>query len=350
MSDHPDASRGLSEFELIDLFTDRGPDPDRVIVGTGDDAAVVAAVGAVVTSVDTVVEGVHFRRDWATPEQIGGKAVGAALSDLAAMGVGEDGIEIYLSLGAPRGSDPQFLKGIARGASQVAARHQATLAGGDTVASPVLFLAVTVTGHVDDPATVVPRSAARPGDAVAVTGELGSARAGLWLLEDPGLPVTPELPPEVRRQLIARHLEAVPRIAAGTALARAGARAMIDLSDGLVADLGHLARASPGHGEGVAIRVDAGRVPSGPGVEAVAAAAGLARLEPALAGGEDYELAVALPPDRVAEAISELDRLGVRLTVIGEVLDPSPDLPAGVTVELDGEPVAVGAGGFDHFG
>ncbi len=350
MNDDPDTPRGLSEFELIELFVERPPDPERIRVGVGDDAAVVATRGGVVTSVDTVVEGVHFRRDWATPEQIGGKAVGAALSDLAAMGAGSGGAEVYLSLGAPRGSDPEFLRDLARGAGEIATRHGAALAGGDTVASPVLFLAVTVTGHVNDPAETVRRGGALPGDAVAVTGTLGSARAGLWLLEDPGLPVTPELPAATRRKLIDRHLNAVPRIKAGAALARAGARAMIDLSDGLVADLGHIARASGLDRSGVAIRIEAGLVPSGDGVESVALAAGLDRLEPALAGGEDYELAVTLPPERVEEARAALDREGVPLTVIGEVLEPSSRREAGVHVELDGEPIATASGGYDHFG
>lgn len=348
MRDDASASRDLSEFELIDLLTEREPDPERIRVGIGDDAAVVSTRGAVVTSVDTVVEGIHFRRDWSTAEQVGMKAVGAALSDLAAMGAGGDGIEIYLGLGAPRGTAPEFLRGLARGAGTIASRHGATLAGGDTVSSPVLFLAVTVTAHVDDPGSVVPRSGALPGDVVAVTGTLGCARAGLWLLEDPGLPVSRELSTAVRRTLITRQLEADPRLSAGVALARSGARAMVDVSDGLVADLGHVARASGPEG-GLAIRVRADRIPSGPGVEAVAAAAGIDRFEPALSGGEDYELAVVLPAGKVEGARVALEREGVPLTVVGDVLEPGPGTPAGVTVEVDGKPIDRGATGFDHF-
>ncbi|MDQ2623425.1 MAG: thiamine-phosphate kinase [Actinomycetota bacterium] len=348
MRDDTSASRDLSEFELIDLFSERAPDPERIRIGIGDDAAVVATRGAVVTSVDTAVEGVHFRREWSTPEQIAGKAVGAALSDLAAMGAGSTGIEIYIGLGVRRGTSQDFLRGLAKGAGEVASRHGATLAGGDTVSSPVLFLAVTVVSHIDDPDSVVPRSGALPGDAVAVTGTLGGARAGLWLLEDPGLPLSPELPAAVRRALIARQLEAHPRFAAGSTLAASGARAMVDVSDGLVADLGHIARASGPDG-GVAVRIDAGRIPSGPGVESVALAAGLDRFEPALSGGEDYELAVAISPDRVEAATGALERDGVSLTVIGEVLEPGGDTPAGVSIEFEGKPIGLDSTGFDHF-
>ncbi len=349
MRDDTGGSRDLSEFELIELFAERPPDPRRVRVGIGDDASVVATRGGIVTSVDTVVEGVHFRRDWSTAEQIGAKAAGAALSDLAAMGTGDTGVDIYLSLGAPRSTDTDFLRDLARGAGQAATRHGATLAGGDTVASPVLFLAVSVIAHVDDPAKPVRRGGAQAGDAVAVTGALGCARAGLWLLEDPGLPVLPELSAEIRLVLINRQLEAVPRIPAGVVLAAAGANAMIDLSDGLVADLGHIARASGPDREGLSIRIDADRIPSGPGVEAVATAAGLDRFGLALTGGEDYELAVTLPPDRVEEARAGLERLGLPLTVIGEVSAPSPEMPAGVVVEFEGKRHDPGPGGHDHF-
>ncbi len=339
----------VSEFELIEQITVRPPDPPRIRVGIGDDASVVDAAGRIATSVDTAVDGIHFHRGWSTPEQIGMKAVGSALSDLAAMGAGERGVDIYLSLGSPRDLDPELLRGIARGTATIAARHGAALAGGDTVGSPVLFLAVTVTGHLggDDP--VVARSGARPGDLVVVTGELGGARAGLWLLENPALPVSPELPAEVRASLIGRQLEAEPRIAVGAALARAGATAMIDLSDGLVADLGHVARASSVDRPAVTIRLEAGQVPVAPGAAEVAEATGTDRLTPALAGGEDYELAATLPPGTLETARAAAAISGVPLTVVGEVEAAGPDGEDPVRVHADGKRLERVPGGFDHF-
>lgn len=338
-----------SEFELIELFSARPPDPARVRIGVGDDAAVVDSAGRVVTSVDTVVEGIHFRRDWSSPEQIGMKAVGAALSDLAAMGAGESGADVYLSLGAPRDTDPALLRGVARGAVGTAGRHGATLLGGDTVSSPVLFIGVTVIAHAagDDP--LVSRAGARIGDLVAVTGELGGACAGLWLLENPALPVIPELRAEVRSALITRQLEAEPRIAAGAALARSGATAMIDVSDGLVADLGHIVRASTGAGAHLSARVEGDLVPLAAGAGEVASATGVDPLVPALRGGEDYELAVTIPADRVGSAIAALAPGGLGLTVIGRVEGGSPGTDP-VRVFRDGAPAGFdGPGGFDHF-
>lgn len=344
-----DGEPGLSEFELIELFAARPADPVRIQIGIGDDAAVVASSGRVITSVDTVVEGVHFRREWSSPGQIAAKAIGSALSDLAAMGAGETGADLFLSLGAPRDTDPRFLTELAAATVDVARRHGATLTGGDTVSSPTMFLAVTVTAHAGDDAPLVSRAGAHTGDLIAVTGGLGGARAGLWLLENPALPVTPELPPEIRADLISRQLEAVPRLAAGSALARAGASAMVDLSDGLMADLGHLSKASSREGAGVSIRVEAERVPSAPGAEAVAAAAGLDPLSPALTGGEDYELAVALPPDRRSAATAALEACGVPLTVVGGVSAAGPADAGTVTVFRDERPLETGPAGFDHF-
>lgn len=345
-------ARRLSEFELIELFSERPPDPARVRVGVGDDASVVDGAGRVVTSVDTAVEGVHFRRDWSSPEQIGTKAAGGALSDLAAMGAGESGADMYLSLGAPRDSDPDFLQGIARGAVRTAGRQGAALLGGDTVSSPVLFIGVTVVAHAAEGEPLVSRAGARAGDLVVVTGGLGGARAGLWLLENPGLPVTPELPAAVRSGLIERQLEAEPRIAAGAALARAGVTAMIDVSDGLVADLGHVVRASSGTGARLSIRVEGELVPLAPGAGEVAVAAGMDRLAPALGGGEDYELAATIPADRVTDAIAALAPAGPALTVVGEVEPAGPGVDP-VRVFRDGSPLAADipgrTGGFDHF-
>lgn len=346
---------GLTEFEVIDLFSDRPPDPVRIEIGIGDDAAVVRTRGAVVVSVDTAVEGIHFRRDHSGPARIASKAVGSAISDLAAMGAGDSGIEIYLSLGAPPATEPEFLRALADGVRAVASRYEATVAGGDTVASPVLFLAVTVTAHASGADRLIRRSGAVPGDLVAVTGALGGARAGLWLLDHPdraptpgrltdGLSAPDGLSPAEHQALLERQLDATPRLAAGLELARAGASAMADVSDGLLADLGHIARAS-----GVLITVESERLPTETGVAAVAAAAGIDPLEMALAGGEDYELVVTLPPERLIGARRALVDHGVELTAIGEVRGPEPPDPHGVTFSVGGEVRELSRGGYDHF-
>lgn len=342
--------RGLTEFELIGLLRERARGSGRLRTGIGDDAAITVPRGATATTVDAVVDGVHFRVGTSSPEQIAGKAIATALSDLAAMAA-EPG-ELYVSAGLERGTDDAFLKRLARGLTEAADRYGAVLAGGDTVASPVLFLSVTAIGHATSEAELVTRSGAGPGQLIAVTGELGGARAGQWLLEKGGEGGGSKGAEEVagldqemaglddgtRRRLIERQTAPDPRLDAGLALGRAGATAMIDLSDGLVADLGHLARSS-----GVAIEIDAGRLPVAPGVDAVAVAAGRSPSGFALGGGEDYELAVALPEQKWEVARSAVEETGTRLTVIGRTGSGPPEVAA----TEDGRPIAP-APGHDH--
>ncbi|HTU16109.1 MAG TPA: thiamine-phosphate kinase [Solirubrobacterales bacterium] len=315
---------GITEFELIDLIKAGSTGSARLKTGVGDDAAVTVPGGATATSVDAIVEGVHFRREWSPPDAIARKALGSALSDLAAMGA-EPG-EIYVTLGVPRGTDPGFLKELAEGFLDTADRFGAVLAGGDTVSSRTLFVSVTVVGHAPDEDRFVLRSGAVPGEIVAVTGELGGAAAGHWLLHRDSSELDAD-----QRALVERQLRPVPRLAAGSALAASGAGSMVDVSDGLMADLAHVAAAS-----GVSIDVDPELVPVQAGVEMVAAAAGETALGLALSGGEDYELAVTMPESRFEEARAALAGLNVRLTRIGRVGSGS-----GVSPEQRG---------YDHFG
>lgn len=301
--------KGLTEFELIELLRGRAPGSGRLLTGIGDDAAVTVPGGATAVTVDAVVDGVHFRSGDSPPEQIAQKAIATALSDLAAMAA-EPG-EVYVSAGLLRGSDDDFLKRLAHGLAEAAGRYGVALGGGDTVASPVLFLSVTAIGHASSEHELVRRSGAGPDELVAVTGEIGGARAGLWLLGQDEREVT-GLDERTRRKLIGRQMGPEPRLEAGTALGRAGVTAMIDLSDGLVADLGHLAEAS-----GVGITIEADRLPVEPGVEQVAAAAGRSAAEFVLGGGEDYELALALPESRLESAVEAAGKAGLPLTVIG---------------------------------
>jgi thiamine-monophosphate kinase len=311
----------MGEFELLALLRERLPAAGpQVRLGSGDDAAITVPGGATATSVDALVEGVHFRRETASLRQIGRKALSTALSDLAAMGATAG--EAYVVLGAPEElGEPELLE-LGSGLAAVAAETGTTIAGGDLVRSPVLTLAVTVVGHAPHAADFVTRAGARPGDLLIVTGAVGGAAAGLLLLEDAkltealgGAPTgNGALDLATAGELRHRQLDPTPRLAAGAALAAAGATAMIDLSDGLGGDADHVAMAS-----GALLVIEADALPIAPGVAEVAAAAGRDPLELAVAGGEDYELLAAIPPDALEAAREALAADGTPLTLIGRV-------------------------------
>ncbi len=326
----------MGEFELLAKLRERLPEAGRrVVLGSGDDAAVTVPGGATVTSVDAIVEGVHFRRGETELRTIGRKALATALSDLAAMGA-EAG-EAYVVLGAPSELGEDDLHALLDGMLELAQATGTAIAGGDLTRAPVLTLAVTVVGHAPAASDFVTRSGAEPGDLVVLTGEIGAAAAGRLLLEDPSLAAAVAEP--VAARLRARQLDPSPRLGSGRALAEAGARAMIDLSDGLAGDAGHLAHAS-----GVALEIDAGSLPLARGVAEVAAAAGQDPLQLAVSGGEDYELLATLPADALAKAVSRMgDAAETTLVPIGEVApggEVEIRLPGGGRLE---------ALGYDHF-
>ncbi|MGK2954715.1 MAG: thiamine-phosphate kinase [Solirubrobacterales bacterium] len=325
---------GFTEFEVIDLLRSRSGSSDRLEVGIGDDAAVTVPGGSTATSVDAIVDGVHFHRDWSPPEAIAHRAVATALSDLAAMAAAPG--EVYVTLGLPPHTDAGFLTSLADGFIAATEVFGAVLAGGDTVGSPVLFAAVTVVGHASGPGGFVLRSGASVDEVVAVTGELGGATAGLWLLAN-GSPGIEGLDGPTSKALIGRQLRPRPQLDSGLALARHGATAMVDVSDGLVQDLGHVAAAS-----GVSLEIDARLVPVQPGVAAVEAGSGSSPGDMSLAGGEDYELALTIPEPALEAARQELETLGVRLTAIGRVAAGS-----GVRVVDEGG-TRDSPAGFDH--
>jgi thiamine-monophosphate kinase len=304
----------MGEFELIARLRERLPGAAaRLRVASGDDAAVTVPGGATATSVDAMVEGVHFRLGAGfEPEDVGAKALATALSDLAAMGA-EPG-EAYVVLGVPpaKRGEAELLR-IADGLAEVATASGIAVAGGDVTRSPVLWLSVTVVGHAARPEQLVTRAGAEPGDVLVLTGEIGGAAAGLLLLERPEL--AEAVGPETAANLERRQLRPTPRLRAGAALAAAGARAMIDLSDGLAGDAAHISAQSE-----VALWIEAGAVPLAKGLAEVAAAAGRDPLELAASGGEDYELLAAIPPDRLSEAATRIGQAAeTSLTPIGEV-------------------------------
>lgn len=305
--------RNSPEFLLIGRIRDAleaaGARTATAGAAIGDDAAVVETDGAPrITSIDLCVEGVHFTTAF-SDEQIGRKALAAALSDLAAMGASP--AEAYVGLIAPPGFDPERAVAIATGIGAVAAEHEVAVLGGDISSGPGLALAVTVVGTVAKRGGVVRRSGAQPGDVLLVSGELGAAAAGLELINDPAL--AEPLPAEIAASLRARQYVPRPLLALGGALRGCGASAMIDLSDGIVADAEQLATES-----GVAIEIEVSALPIAGGVDAVARATGRDRYELASLG-EDYELLVTVPADKAAQAVSAARDLGERLTPIGTV-------------------------------
>jgi thiamine-monophosphate kinase len=262
----------------------------RIARWIGDDASVVRADGVAVVSTDTMVEQTHFRLDWMSGEEIGHRALAGALSDLAAMGSSSG--EAYVSLGVSRELGAEGALAAMRGAEQLAEQTMTTIAGGDVVRSPLVFVAVTVIGWAADERAVVGRDGAQAGDLIGVTGELGGSAAGLAVLEG-------RAPSANSHSVVERYRRPFPRLAEGRLLAELGARAMIDLSDGLASDA-----AIVGERSGVLLDIDLALLPIAAGVGDVARALGEDATAFAACGGEDYELLVCAAPE--ARAAAEL--------------------------------------------
>ncbi|MEV4386492.1 thiamine-phosphate kinase [Micromonospora sp. NPDC049580] len=299
---------GIGEFGLIGRITARLAMGPTTLLGPGDDAAVVAAPdGRVVACTDVLVDGRHFRRDWCSARDVGHRAAAANLADVVAMGATPTALLVALCM--PADLETSWAEGLADGLAAEAATVGASVVGGDMSASPTLTIAVTALGDLGGRAPVV-RSGARPGDVLALAGRIGYAAAGLTVLTR-GFR-TPRLLVEAYRR---------PQVAypAGPQAAQLGATSMIDVSDGLLADLGHVAQAS---GVAIDVRRDAFEVP-----RQMADAARALGVDPytwILAGGEDHALAatfpatVALPPEwRPIGLVTE----GAGVTVDGGAYD-----------------------------
>jgi thiamine-monophosphate kinase len=269
----------VGEFDLIQRVTDGRAQPATTLLGPGDDAAVVAAPdGRVVATTDVLVEGVHFRLDWSSPEQVGRKAVAVNLADIAAMGASPTAI--LVGFGCPPGTAAAVVEELTSGMWAEAARAGAGVVGGDMVTSDMLVVSITALGDLEGRAPVT-RSGALPGDVIAVCGKLGWSAAGLAVLgRGFRSPVN----------VVGAHRAPEPPYRAGAQAARAGATAMLDVSDGLLADLGHIADASNVH---LDVRTDLLDVSQR--LVEVASALGADAQHWVLTGGEDHALAATFP-------------------------------------------------------
>ncbi len=312
----PGTIGALGEFGLIREVTARLRQGKGVLLGPGDDAAVVAAPDArVVVTTDVLVEGAHFRRDWSTAADVGHKAAAQSLADVVAMGARPTAI--LVGLGVPAGLPVEWARGLADGLEEECSALSVSVVGGDVVRSEGVFVAVTALGDLDGRPPVT-RSGAKPGDVVAVVGRLGWSAAGLAVLQR-GF--------RSPRVLADAHRRPEPPYAHGVRAAVAGARAMCDVSDGLLADLGHVASAS-----GVGIELDSSALDLAEPLTAAGAALGMNPLGWVLTGGEDHALVATFPAG---------GRRPRGWTVIGSVVEEE-----GVRVDGDEWPEPPG---HDHF-
>ncbi|MEO2167376.1 MAG: thiamine-phosphate kinase [bacterium] len=328
MSDDDPPPGQWSEHEFLASLCRRlapaSPDPS-LEVPPGDDAAVLAFGDArLVATTDALVEGVHFRTGWLTPAELGLRAAIANLSDLAAMGASP--VALLLALVVPAGFAERDVEELAMAVSDEARRVGARLVGGNLSRGPSLAITITALGRLDGPA--LRRDGAGADDLLVVTGTLGDAAAAVAAWEAGQDPIAP---------LRDRFARPRARLAAGEVLASAGATSAIDISDGLLADLGQLCRAS-----GVGATIEREALPRSPQVEALDTDG----RDFAANGGEDYELLVTLPRSLDTQLAKLAGACGTSLSVIGHTTDPASGL---VIRAKDGTVHPLARDGFDHF-
>lgn len=309
------------EFGLIEAITKSLPQGEDVLVGPGDDAAVLAVPdGRLVITTDLLIEGRHFRQDWSSAYDVGRKAAAQNLADVVAMGA--RATSMVVGFGAPADLPTAWALELNQGLADEAELLGVSIVGGDTVQSDKIVVSVTAFGSLDGRAPVL-RSGARPGDEVAVVGRLGWAEAGYTVLTR-GF--------RSPRTVVEAHRRPQPPYAEGPRAAIAGASSMCDVSDGLIADLTHIAQASE-----VVIDVRSLALTIPEPLQAVAAATGLDALAFVLSGGEDHALVGTFEPADVPDG----------WTVIGSVAEGNQNLPAG-TVTVDGATYTA-TPGWGHF-
>jgi thiamine-monophosphate kinase len=311
-----------------------------VLVGIGDDAAVLEPRGGdLVLTTDLLVEGIHFERGSSSARDLGNKAVTVNVSDVAAMGASPR--YAIAAIGVPEDVEAAWVIELTGGMREACAEYALALVGGDTNRAELIVLSVAVVGEVA-PGRAVTRSGARPGDRIVVTGSLGAAAGGLAISKAPPEEAAAALSEPWGRELSEALARPVARVGEAEILARTGATAMMDLSDGLAIDLPRLCRAS-----GVGARVGLGKVPVAGALELGADALGVEALPLALSGGEDYELVATMPRDAVETARAGLfEAFGTKLSDVGEIVEGS-----GVdAVRDDGSTSPLEPAGWDHFG
>lgn len=318
----------MGEFGLIDLLANMAAGGDeQLLVGIGDDAAAWKGDASIqLATVDSLIQGVHFPTEIASWQEIGWKALAVNLSDIAAMG----GIPRYglVSLALPPDTEVDDVTALYTGMLELAKKHKVTIVGGDISNAPMVIINVTVLGNSPQN-KILTRSSAKPGELIAVTGYLGAAAAGLEMLTRK-LGFDPDAADRFRQAFF----KPTPRITEGQLLSEQWVKTAIDISDGLLADLNHICRASK-----VGAQIDADRVPVEP---AVKTAFGDKALELALTGGEDYELLFTAS----AEVIEKVKQAAhCPISAIGEITAGE-----GITVvDSRGKPVNVGRAGWEHF-
>lgn len=311
----------MDELERIAALTERFRRPsNEVIVGIGDDAAALRVRGDLVATVDVAVEGVHFRREWAGLARLARRAFHAAVSDIAAMGAEPKGALLSLILPSTL-DDADFLE-LARGITEAADSLGCPVIGGNLSAGSEISITTTALGVSGG--ALLERSGAKVGDVLYVTGLPGDRALGLEVLLAGGIPED-----EGAKALADAWLDPRARVAEGRALL-GRASAAIDVSDGLLADLGQLCRAS-----GVGARLEVEAIPRHPRFDEVAAKLQVAPLDCLLGGGEAYELLFSAPPE------ADVSSIGVP---IGRCVEG-----AGAEAWLGGAPVAIGRAGYGHF-
>lgn len=330
----------IGEFGLVERIASmlRARSPE-VLRGIGDDAAVIDLGDgrALILTIDSLVEGVHFLKDVCPPRSIGYKSMAVNVSDVAAMGAEPKYGVVSISL--PEGEKVELVEGIYRGIEEMASEVGVSVVGGDTTRSPgPLFISIALLGvcPVDE---VIGRSEAKAGDLIGVTGTLGDSAAGLELIlkgEVEGLK------PEDAEYLLDRHLRPKVRTKAARELAsRKLVSSMIDISDGLSSEVNHICRMS-----GVGALIEAERLPISDQLQRFCELTGRSALDLALNGGEDYELLFTFPRGNLGEIEAAFERLGLRLSVVGRVTPPDE----GVRIKIGGEERPLPPGGFDHWG
>ena len=329
----------FTETELVEALRRvlSGPGPG-VRLGPGDDAALVEPGKHLgVLTVDMLVENVDFRRPGTPPRDLGHKAITVSVSDVAAMG-GSPRFAL-VALGVPPNMDAAWLVELAAGMREAADEYALAVVGGDLSGAAEAIVSVTLTGEVPETGAV-PRSGAKAGDRIVVTGSLGSAAGGLKLERAPSSSVAGVVGTPWARELSAALQRPVARVGEGRTLARAGATAMIDVSDGLALDLARVCRAS-----GVSGAVVLGHIPVASALRQLERVMPISPVQLALEGGEDFELLATMPAAAAKEASAELqERYGTPLTDIGEIREGS----GLVTIRADGSERPLEPRGWDH--